>query len=60
MSQATTAISARIHNIKFGTFGYSNLQCSAKCFPEDEKPNFTEQAQMILEVDQTQEIIIKQ
>jgi len=33
ISQATTAISATTHNIKFGTLEYSALQCSAKCFP---------------------------
>ena len=33
MSQATTAISATTHNMKFGTLEYSALQCSARCFP---------------------------
>lgn len=36
MSHATMAISARIHNIKFGTLGYSFRQCSAKCFPAEQ------------------------
>lgn len=33
MSQATIAISAKTHKMKFVLFGYSALQCSAKCFP---------------------------
>lgn len=39
MSHATIAISARTHNMKFGTLGYSFLQCSAKCFPASKKWN---------------------
>lgn len=33
MSHATIAISAMTHKMKFGTFAYSFLQCSARCFP---------------------------